>query len=125
MHLCADGWLLRQLAEEQHEHYWVYRRWGGMVWGMGVLGRVVVDGFLRRCCELGDVKTVGEISFKKLTQVASCLRLTAPDNQQNISAALVKGEHNGRWCSSTANISFVAESWHRLTIKKKMLLYLQ
>ena len=86
-----------------------------------MLGRAVVAGFLRRCCELGDVKTVGEISFKKLTQVASCLRLTAPDNQQNISAALVKGEHNGRWCSSTANISFVAESWHRLTIKKKML----
>ena len=62
--------LLRQLAEEQHEHYWgVYRRWGGMVWGMGVLGRVVVDGFLRRCCELGGIKTEGEISIKKLTQV--------------------------------------------------------
>ena len=40
-----------------------------MVWGMGVLGRVVVDGFLRRCCELGGIKTEGEISIKKLTQV--------------------------------------------------------
>ena len=40
-----------------------------MVWGMGVLGRVVVDGFLRRCCELGDVKTEGDISIKKLTAV--------------------------------------------------------
>ena len=90
-----------------------------MVWGMGVLGRVVVDGFLRRCCELGGIKTEGEISFKKLTKVESCLRLTAPDNKQNTSAALVQGGNNGRLCSSTANISFVAESRHRLTIKKK------
>ena len=63
-----------------------------MVWGMGVLGRAVVDGFLRRCCELGGIKTEGEISFKKLTKVESCLRSTAPDNKQNTSAALVQGE---------------------------------
>ena len=63
-----------------------------MVGGVGVLGRAVVDGFLRRCCELGDVKTEGEISFKKLTKVESCLRCTAPDNKQNTSAALVQGE---------------------------------
>ena len=34
----------------------------------------------------------GEISFKKLTKVESCLRCTAPDNKQNTSAALVQGE---------------------------------
>ena len=40
-----------------------------MVLRMGVLGRAVVDGFLRRCCELGGIKTEGDISIKKLTAV--------------------------------------------------------
>ena len=70
-----------------------------MVWGMGVLGRVVVVGFLRRCCELGGIKTEGDISFKKLTKVESCLRLTAPDNKQNTSAALVLGETMAEYCA--------------------------
>ena len=40
-----------------------------MVGGVGVLGRAVVDGFLRRCCELGGIKTEGDISIKKFTAV--------------------------------------------------------